>query len=91
MYEQGKRKGVVRFGLKPQAEVQAILLSGDFTQWKPVAMKKQRDGQFVVDVTVPSGTHQYKFLVDGRWVTDPDHSNWARNPFGTMNSIARLA
>jgi hypothetical protein len=31
--------------------------------------------------------HEYKFLVGQQWITDPDNSEWARNPYGTMNSV----
>lgn len=90
MYQKGKRKGVIRFSIRPEKKAQLIQLVGDFNDWQPAEMKKQKDGQFVADVTLPPGAYQYKFVVDGQWTADPDHSVWARNPFGSMNSVAQI-
>jgi len=34
-----------------------------------------------------AGKHKYKYLVDGKWITDPNNKNWEQNEFGTGNSI----
>ena len=88
MISKGRKKGTVRFSLKPRTKAKSVAVAGDFTGWKPQAMKKQKSGEFVATLEVPVGTYEYKFLVDEEWVTDPDNSTWSRNPFGTMNSVA---
>jgi len=33
------------------------------------------------------GKHLYKFIVDGKWIKDPDDPLWEGNEFGTDNSV----
>ena len=90
MYEKGRRMGTVRFALRTDGGAGAVAVAGDFNDWEPVAMKKQKVGMFVRHVPVGVETFEYKFLVDGRWINDPDHSTWAANRFGTVNSVGRI-
>jgi 1,4-alpha-glucan branching enzyme len=80
--------GRLKFSLKPDDGAREVFVAGDFTEWKPVRMRKQEDGSFVMSLRVPPGTHEYKFLIGRQWITDPDNSEWAENPYGTMNSVA---
>ena len=90
MFEKGRKEGTVRFAIRPNGGVKKVELVGSFNDWKPLAMRKQKDGAYVSQVTVPGGTHEYKFIVDGQWIVDPDNSAWAVNPYGTLNSVARI-
>lgn len=56
------------------ADAKTVELMCDFNGWKGVPMAKGDDGVWSVKVDLPSGTHAYKFLVDGKdWVFDPDN------------------
>ena len=88
MFQNGSRKGMIRFCLKADKAVKDAQLAGSFSSWKPLTMKKQKDGIFVAEVTVQPGTHEYKFICDGQWVADPDNSFRAINPYGSVNSVA---
>ena len=90
MFEKGKKKGTLRFALKPKKGTKTVAVAGDFNGWKPQAMRKGKTGEFVAVVDANSGAHEYKFIVDGDWLTDPDNSSWSMNPYGTMNSVARV-
>jgi 1,4-alpha-glucan branching enzyme len=51
----------------------SVELMCEFNGWKGVPMTKGDDGTWTVKVTLPSGKHAYKFLVDGNdWVMDPN-------------------
>lgn len=90
MYEKTDKKGQVRFSFVPGAVAKKVELAGAFNDWKPVAMQKAKGGRFTKLVALPDGIYEYKFIVDGSWICDPDHSNWALNPYGTFNSIAEI-
>jgi 1,4-alpha-glucan branching enzyme len=90
MYRKGQRKGTAEFVIQASKEARQAFVAGDFSHWQPVAMKRREDGLFAVQVAAAPGPHEYKFIIDGQWAADPDHSNWARNPFGTMNSVATV-
>ena len=53
----------------------SVELMCEFNGWKGVPMTKGDDGVWKVEVDLPTGTHAYKFLVDGKdWVFDPNNS-----------------
>ena len=54
----------------PQAS--SVHLGGSFTEWKPVyALHELSSGIWSVVVPLEPGVHDYAFLVNGRWITDP--------------------
>ncbi len=89
MYENGRRNGTIRFSLGPLEGRHKVEVAGDFSGWKPVPMKRRRDGVYVRNAEVPDGEVEYKFLVDGQWRPDPDHGHWMLNSYGSFNSVAR--
>ena len=89
MYKPGSRKGTIRFSLPSDGRAKAAALAADFTNWQPVPMRKQK-GTFAVTLPVGQGQHEYKFVVDGSWVTDPDNALCAPNGLGSMNSIVQV-
>jgi 1,4-alpha-glucan branching enzyme len=70
-----------------------VQLVGDFTQWqeRPVNLQKGADGLWQTVVSLPPGTHHYRFLVDGEWRDDPDCALRAPNPFGGENMTRQVA
>ena len=91
MFAQGQKKGTTRFILKPDNGAKKVQVAGDFTNWRPVEMQKQKTGTYAATVPVPAGNHEYKFIVDGQWIVDPDNNAWALNPYGTLNSVAQIS
>ena len=90
MYDKGRKKGTVRFAFKPPKGAQTVAVAGDVSEWRPIDMKKQKDGTYVRHVAVDLTSFEYKFLVDGQWIKDPDHSAWAANCVGSFNSVGQL-
>lgn len=76
------------FRLKGFQDAKQVFLAGDFNHWDPkaYAMKKQ-DGEWVFPVQLSAGKHLYKFVVDEKWIIDPDNKLWEQNEHGTGNSI----
>ncbi|MEW6364106.1 MAG: glycogen-binding domain-containing protein [Acidobacteriota bacterium] len=71
------------------ADATAVYLVGDFNQWgtAEVKMKKDKQGIWRAKVQLEPGIHQYKFLVDGRWIEDPSNPETTGDPFGGRNSV----
>lgn len=91
MFVAGKKSGTIRFCYKSSTSANEVFVAGTFSQWKPLAMRKQKDGSFALTIAVPDGTCEYKFVVDGNWTTDPDNSCYVLNACGTANSVAQAA
>jgi len=87
MYERGRRNTTVKFSLRADGAARDVCVTGTFSAWKPLPMRKQKDGLFTRTVPGMNGTFEYKFVVDGSWITDPDHSHWVVSPVGTLNSL----
>ena len=86
-----KKAGVTK---KVEFEISApkarwVGVAGDFNGWKPdnLVAKKDRNGAWKATAIVPEGTHEYKFVIDGSWITDPKCSRRSVNSFGTENSV----
>jgi len=91
MYKAGPKPGTIQFRITPGGGVHRVDVAGDFSGWKLQNMRRRRDGHYEATVTGCAGaTCQYKFLIDGRWVTDPDNASVVPNSFGTLNSVANL-
>ena len=69
-----------------------VLLSGTFNQWSESAdpMKKDETGVWEKAKILHFGEYEYKFIIDGEWIIDPDCSETTLNDCGTLNSVIRL-
>jgi enterochelin esterase family protein len=72
-------------------ETRNVLLVGEFNQWSPrgISMTRLRDtGLFYHTLQVRGPARvEYKFIVDGEWVTDPFCPNTVDNGIGEQNSF----
>lgn len=71
---------------------QSVYLVGEFTGWEAdaIKLKKSRNGTWKATVSLPSGAHQYRFMVDGEWQDDPNAPARTTNPFGTENCVREV-
>ena len=69
-----------------------VILLGDFNDWNPKRHPMKTDGNGVWNKTViiPPGKYEYKFLIDGNWIEDPQNDQTCLNCFGTLNSVFNL-
>lgn len=84
------KNGKTQFVARPSDGAKKVEVAASHTNWVPVAMKRRADGTYQATVTLPPGTHEYKFIVDGAWHADPDNKMVVPNPFGTANSLAMI-
>jgi len=69
-----------------------VSLAGSFNNWstKKISAKKDSKGNWMVKLNLKPGTYEYKFVVDGSWLNDPNSSRSVSNTFGTQNSIIEI-
>lgn len=90
MIMKGKEKKI-NFELRaPQAK--KVALAGNFNSWKEtkLLLKKNDSGLWKIEVDLKPGRYEYKFVVDGQWITDPANANTAINAYGSANSIKEV-
>jgi glycosidase len=52
---------------------QHVFLAGDFNGWSTTATPMTKTGDdFTASPVMPDGVHYYKFVVDGKWLNDPN-------------------
>ena len=69
-----------------------VCIAGSFNDWRPDATEKipMGDGKWVKDLALPPGIHEYRLVVDGKWMTDNKASQSVPNPFGEINSVLNV-
>lgn len=73
--------GTACFRLPGNRNARSVLLSGSFNNWSTMLLPLRNDGSgWSVCIELPPGKHLYKFIVDGRWISDPN--NKLREPDG---------
>jgi hypothetical protein len=82
----------VRFVLHaPKAR--SVSVAGDFNSWKRSKTTLADDngnGVWTVTVYLTPGRYQYKFVVDGKWVVDPDAPGYHVDGFGGRNAVLSI-
>ncbi len=75
----------VRFAYE-DGEAKQVQVAGTFNDWQPEPCE-QANAAWERRVTLPAGTYQYRFVVDGRWVADPRNPVKVADAFGGHNSV----
>ena len=80
------------FRLDGNGTAGSVYLTGDFVQWAAqppgaVAFTLGTDGAWTVTYPFDQGTYQYKFIVDGNWITDPTNPMTVDDGMGHTNSV----
>jgi hypothetical protein len=72
-----------------QPQARAVSVCGEFNGWSAKAnpMKLRGEGLWQTVVALKPGRYQYKFVVDGEWMPDPEAKQNVGNSFGTLNSV----
>ncbi len=60
------------FKLKGYTNAKQVTLSGSFNDWRPdELLMKKTGGGWELPYTLGPGNHEYKFIVDEKWIPDP--------------------
>ena len=83
----GKKQVMFKFIGDPGCEV---CVAGSFNQWDPAAnllKDNPHSGVYVAKLSIPSGRHEYKFVVNGQWCADPAAPDTVPDGYGSFNSV----
>lgn len=86
-----KRKRVT-FAIKAEP-TSTVYLAGTFNQWDCSRKKLQPDPAKALHrgtLMLEPGEYEYKFVVDGMWMIDPENEDFAKNCYGSLNSVIRV-
>jgi len=83
--------GNATFKLNGHLNAKKVILSGSFNRWdeKIFSMYKTEEG-WELKLQLNPGEYEYKFIVDGSWMEDPNNLSKKRNEFNGFNSIINI-
>ncbi len=87
------RTRLVKIKFKPPHAAGAVKIAGDFTDWEHSAIDMSRSGrtaEWTASLRLTPGEHQYRFIMDGSWYTDPSTEH-VSNQLGSENSVLRVS
>lgn len=70
-------------------KAQHVVLSGTFNEWdtEDLVMKRNKGGDWYLDLALDPGQHLYKFIVDGHWIIDLNNRIREDDLAGNRNSV----
>jgi hypothetical protein len=70
----------------------AVYLAGSFNDWNAQGdlMERGDDGVWILPLSLSAGRHEYKFVIDGNWTTDPNALDTSPDGFGGENAVLVL-
>ena len=85
----GKRAWRLEF---QSGEAKTVCIAGSFNDWQPGAtpMVALGNGRWVKELTLPPGRYEYRLVVDGNWVDDPNAKETVANPHGGANAVLTI-
>jgi 1,4-alpha-glucan branching enzyme len=70
---------------------QSVVVAGSFNDWgTKKTLLVRNNGAWTARLKLPQGRHEYRFIVDGEWVSDPAAKESVANPFGGTNSVVSV-
>lgn len=91
--EQGTTNSIVfvynhTFELKATSQASKVYLAGSFNNWRSdeLKMKHTKNG-WQIPLYLREGSHNYKFIVDENWITDPENQRQQTDENGNINSV----
>jgi hypothetical protein len=79
------------FRLKGFEKARTVVVTGSFSDWSPRGISLQKGaGEWTLQVCLREGTYAYKFLVDGKWITDPSNPETRQDARGNSNSFLEI-
>ncbi|MBP7836284.1 MAG: AAA family ATPase [Candidatus Omnitrophica bacterium] len=89
--EEVPRLSEVIFSLEAP-EAKEVYITGDFNDWKLDDDSKMEldNGSWSKRLNLTKGKHHYRFVIDGKWVEDPNNPVRERNPYGELNSAIEV-
>jgi 1,4-alpha-glucan branching enzyme len=70
-----------------------VYVCGDFNDWHPTSRRmigSPNAGLWEKRLVPPPGRHEYKFIVDWKWLHDPEARENVSDSYGTINSVVEV-
>lgn len=88
-----QKKKLVRFEIQVGDGCE-VYLAGSFNDWNPKEIKLtpvSGNGLYGTTVRLPKGRHEYKFVINDTWITDPSAAENVPDNLGAQNSVVTVS
>ena len=70
-----------------------VMVAGDFNGWSAISTPLQpvETSKWIAKLPLLPGRYKYRFVVDGKWISDPHNPACEVNEFGETNSVVEVA
>ncbi len=83
--------GNASFKLKGYEDAKKVVLAGSFNKWDEHLFKMNKtESGWELTLQMKPDIYQYRFIVDGQWMEDPDNTNKIRNEHHEYNSVINI-
>ncbi|MBD3344596.1 MAG: hypothetical protein GF401_06005 [Chitinivibrionales bacterium] len=84
------KKKRVQFDVHAEPDAD-VFVAGSFNDWNPKKNKlRPKNGGYSTNILLPKGTYEYKFVVNGSWLNDPQCDTQKTNEYGSVNSVVSV-
>ena len=66
-----------------------MFVTGSFNDWNDEVELLKEDGKFRKSIPLDDGHYEYKYIVDGKWMHDPNSPNMV-NDMGSYNNYVDI-
>ncbi|OIQ22257.1 MAG: hypothetical protein BM549_07105 [Lacinutrix sp. MedPE-SW] len=81
----------VTFKLNAFPDAKNVILTGSFNNWNETKYRMTKvNNTWTFSLVMSGGKHHYKFIVDNKWITDPDNSVREYDDQGNINSVCMV-
>jgi 1,4-alpha-glucan branching enzyme len=87
-FAQKKKSNAVRLEFHDD-NARSVCVAGTFNDWNPktTPMLTAGLGQWIKGLSLLPGSYEYQYVVDGKWINDPQAVKSTPNPYGGRNSV----
>jgi hypothetical protein len=79
------------FRLKGFSSAHTVALAGSFNKWNTNELLLEKNGDtWEIPIYLNEGTHEYRFKVDGKWMTDPTNPDKHVDEDGNISSVLNI-
>jgi 1,4-alpha-glucan branching enzyme len=66
-----------------------VRIAGTFNDWRPevTPMESLGRGRWIRKLALAPGVYEYRLVVDGRWIIDPEADSYSLDGSGNLNSV----
>jgi len=83
--------GNASFKLKGYKDAKKVIIAGSFNKWDDRLFKMNKtESGWELTLQMKPDIYQYRFIVDGQWIEDPDNNNKIINEYLEYNSVINI-